>query len=76
VGCRTGAIHALAIAAPLNAYLNYSGRLACERGFKKVAESCEAIQVPTHAHLKFSGDTRDCDPGYRQLGQTCTEDDD
>jgi hypothetical protein len=60
---------------PANGHIDRSGDgWDCERGFRKQARSCVAVEVPANAHLGYRGASWACDSGYRQRGRVCTED--
>ena len=42
-------------AVPDHAYIDFGDHWQCDRGFKRVADRCEEIQVPEHAFLEYSG---------------------
>ena len=58
---------------PEHAFLNYTGKdWKCERGYKRVNEQCQRVQVPEHAFLSTSGDAWVCDRGFKREGNRCS----
>ena len=43
----------------------------CDRGYRKVDQSCVAIAVPDNAYLDSSGDRWKCERGFRESGDSC-----
>jgi len=61
------------VSIPENAYLDAAGNTwSCERGFKKSAAGCVALQIPENAHIDHSGNDWDCNAGFRNLGASCS----
>ena len=40
---------------PDHAHIAFGDHWTCDRGFKRVANRCEEIQVPEHAFLEYAG---------------------
>ena len=54
--------------APMNARAKrYGDGWDCDRGYRKVSQSCVAVKVPTNARLDYSGDGWECNRGYRRV---------
>ena len=54
--------------APANSHAKrYGGGWECDRGYRNVHQSCEAVQVPANAHLDYFGDRWQCNRGYREI---------
>ena len=57
---------------PENAHpKKYGSGWECERGFRAVGESCEAVAVPDNAHLDYSGNRWECNPPYVEHLDEC-----
>jgi hypothetical protein len=56
---------------PNHAYIDVGGHCKCDRGFKRVDDRCEEIQVPEHAFLNTWGDGWECERGFRRSGDRC-----
>ena len=56
---------------PDNAYIDVGDRWKCDRGFKRVADQCQEIQVPEHAFLAYSGNRWQCERGYKRGNEQC-----
>jgi len=56
---------------PDHAYIDYGDHWKCDRGFKRVANQCEEIQVPEHAFLQHRGDRWRCERGYKRVNDQC-----
>jgi hypothetical protein len=46
----------------------------CERGFRKDAAACVAVQLPADAHLDYSGSDWRCNEGFHTHGALCAAD--
>ncbi len=57
---------------PDHAYIDSVDDWKCDRGFKRVTDRCEEIQVPEHAFLSTSGDAWVCDRGFKREGNRCS----
>ena len=57
---------------PHHAYIDFGRHWKCDRGFKRVEERCEVIQVPEHAYLDFTGHDWVCDRGFKREGNRCS----
>ena len=56
---------------PEHAFVYYGDEWKCERGFKRVEERCEEIQVPENAFLTVWGDGWECERGFQRRGDHC-----
>ncbi len=56
---------------PEHAYTTFTGQWGCERGFKRVTDRCEEVQVPEHAFLNTWGNDWVCDRGFKREGNRC-----
>ncbi len=52
---------------PDHAYIDVGDHWKCDRGFKRVADRCEEIQVPEHAFLADTGNRWQCERGYKRV---------
>jgi hypothetical protein len=65
----------LPIAVPAQGFLSRTGdSWECERGFRKDAAACVAVELPANAHLDYSGDSWRCDEGFHPHGALCAPD--
>jgi hypothetical protein len=63
------------VAVPAQGFLSRSGNdWECERGFRKDAAMCAAIQLPANAHLDYSGNDWRCDEGFHTHEARCAAD--
>ncbi len=65
VGC-TGESQEL----PEHAYTTFGNNWWCERGFKRVGDECQSVEVPEHAYL--AGNDWVCDRGFKREGNRCS----
>ncbi len=56
---------------PDHAYIDSVDDWKCDRGFKRVTERCEEIQVPEHAFLEYTGNRWKCERGYKRVDDQC-----
>jgi len=57
---------------PENASPNaYGTGWSCDRGYRRVGDSCRSIQIPENASLNIFGNGWNCDKGYRRQGDGC-----
>ncbi len=56
---------------PDHAYIDFGDHWKCDRGFKRVDDRCEEIQVPEHAFLDAWGDGWKCERGFWRSGDRC-----
>ncbi len=73
-GFRATADSCAAVEVPANGYLmdsTYGSGWKCERGYRPVENRCAAVMVPENAHLDRTGDSWDCHPRYREVGDAC-----
>jgi hypothetical protein len=56
---------------PEHAYLDSGDEWECDRGFKRVTDRCEEIQVPEHAFLNYTGKDWKCERGYKRVNEQC-----
>ena len=56
---------------PDQAYIDVGDDWQCDRGFKRVADRCEEIQVPEHAFLEYNGKRWKCERGYKRVNEQC-----
>ncbi len=56
---------------PDHAFVYYGDEWKCDRGFKRVADRCEEIQVPEHAFLAYSGNRWQCERGHTRVKEQC-----
>ncbi len=56
---------------PEHAFVSYGDEWKCDRGFKRVADRCEEIQVPEHAFLAYSGNRWQCERGHTRVNEQC-----
>ncbi len=56
---------------PDHAFVYYGDEWKCDRGFKRVADRCEEIQLPEHAFLQHRGDSWRCERGYKRVKEQC-----
>ena len=58
---------------PEHAFLGTWGNdWVCDRGFKRVEEQCQEVQVPEHAFLDGWGNDWVCDRGFEREGNRCS----
>ncbi len=43
----------------------------CDRGFKRVADRCDQIQVSEHAFPEYPGKRWQCERGYKRVNDQC-----
>jgi hypothetical protein len=63
----------LAAATPLNARMKSYGGWECDRGYRKVGESCALLEVPPDAHLDSFGHAWRCNRGYQKANEACVK---
>jgi hypothetical protein len=51
--------------------VSIDGQRECAFGFRQSGVECQALLVPSHAHINPAGDSRDCDRGYRAAVTAC-----
>ena len=56
---------------PEHAYTTFGDHWRCERGFKRVEDECQSVEVPEHAFLSYSGDDWKCERGYKRVKEQC-----
>ena len=56
---------------PDHAFVYFGDEWKCDRGFKRVADRCEEIQVPEHAFLNYTGNDWSCERGYKRADGEC-----
>ncbi len=56
---------------PDHAYIDFGDHWKCDRGFRRVDDRCEEIQVPEHAFLQHGGDSWRCERGYKRVKEQC-----
>ena len=56
---------------PDHAYIDSVDHWKCDRGFKRVTDRCEEIQVPEHAFLNHDGKDWKCERGYKRVKEQC-----
>jgi hypothetical protein len=56
---------------PDHAYIDVGDHWKCDRGFKRVADRCEEIQLPEHAFLQHGGNSWRCERGYKRVKEQC-----
>ncbi len=56
---------------PDHAFVYFGDEWKCARGFKRVADRCEKIQVPAHAFLDHTGNRWQCERGYKRVKEQC-----
>ncbi|MEJ2336304.1 MAG: hypothetical protein P8Y26_11840 [Gemmatimonadales bacterium] len=62
------AAQADATEAPPNSHAkSYGDGWECDRGFRRVNQSCVAVEVPPNAYLDPSGGRWECSRGYRKV---------
>ncbi len=54
-----------------HAYIYVGEHWKCDRGFKRVNDQCQVVQVPEHAFLNTWGDGWECERGFRRSGDRC-----
>ncbi len=57
---------------PEHAYTIFGDSWRCERGFKRVEDECQSVEVPEHAYLDFPGSDWVCDRGFKREGNRCS----
>ncbi len=56
---------------PDHAYIDSVDHWKCDRGFKRVDDRCEEIQVSEHAFLNYNGKDWKCERGYKRVNEQC-----
>ena len=56
---------------PDHAYIDSGDHWKCDRGFKRVDDRCEEIQVPERAFLNYTGKDWGCERGYKRAKEQC-----
>ncbi|UCH73699.1 MAG: peptidoglycan-binding protein [Rhodospirillales bacterium] len=57
---------------PANAHrIPFLSAWACDAGYRRAGDRCEAAGVPAHATANLLGTGWACDRGYRRIGQRC-----
>ena len=56
---------------PEHAYTTFGDSWRCERGFKRVEDECQSVEVPEHAFLSYNGDDWRCERGYKRADGEC-----
>jgi len=54
-----------------HAYITFGDHWRCERGFKRVEDECQSVEVPEHAFLSYNGDDWRCERGYKRADGGC-----
>jgi hypothetical protein len=57
---------------PEYAHISHGFHWKCDRGFRRVEDECQAVQVPEHAYLNYSGHDWSCEGDFRRLRDRCT----
>ncbi len=58
---------------PVNSHVSrYGDGWECDRGFRRVGESCLEVKVPENARLNVSGDRWECSRGFRRNDDSCS----
>ena len=58
-------------AVPDHAYIVFGDHWKCDRGFKRVDDRCQEIQLPEHAFLEYQGNRWQCKRGYKRVNDRC-----
>lgn len=59
-------------ALPANAHrIPFLDDWSCDRGYGRIGDRCERMDIPAHAGPGLLGDTWVCDRGYRRVGNRC-----
>ncbi len=58
---------------PDHAYIDFGDHWKCERGFKRVDDRCQELQLPGHAFLEYTGNRWMCERerGYKRVKEQC-----
>ena len=56
---------------PEHAYTTFGDSWRCERGFKRVEDECQSVEVPEHAFLSYNGHDWTCERGFRRAEGAC-----
>ena len=56
---------------PEHAYTTFGDSWRCERGFQRVEDQCQSVEVPEHAVLSYYGDDWTCERGFRRVDDEC-----
>ncbi len=56
---------------PEHAYTTFGDSWRCERGFKRVEDECQSVEVPEHAFLSYNGEGWTCERGFRRIEDEC-----
>ena len=56
---------------PEHAYTTFGDSWKCERGFKRVEDECQSVEVPEHAFLSHYGDVWTCERSFRRVEDEC-----
>ena len=43
----------------------------CDRGFKRVEDKCQSVEVPEHTFLNRWGDGWECERGFKRVKDQC-----
>ena len=64
-------VFAQQISVPENGKINvYGNGWDCQRGFKKVGDSCSKVDVPSNGKINVYGNGWDCQRGFKKVGDS------
>ncbi len=56
---------------PEHAYTTFGDSWRCERGFQRIEDECQSVEVPEHAFLSYNGEDWTCERGFRRVEDEC-----
>ncbi len=57
---------------PKHSFVVYGDHWKCDRGFKRVEDECQPVELPEHAFLTEYGVDWNCERGFRREGNRCS----